>query len=434
MQYDADVLVIGAGPGGLGAAVMCARAGMKTVVAEAYGVPGGMAVVAEVQPFMISSRGGKDFDHPVYQEWKCAMRRYLSSEANELTRKDLGYTPRMISKEAAALAAEDLLLEAGVRLLYHHRLVDAETENGCIKSVTLHSKSGLEKFRARMYVDSTGDGDLAALARCRYEIGDENGNCQPMTLCFKLGNVQVPHVDCEGSLNLIDPRWRAQLNERYCEAVRAGKLHCPRENVLLFPFKILTGNIIHFNTTRVIRHSGVNGKELSAAEIEARKQMRELLFWLRSDVPGFEKAELLSMGVQIGVRESRRIKGVFTLDKEHFAAAAKFPDAIARSNYHIDIHSPDGSGTYLQRIADGGYYEIPYRCLVPADCRNLLIGGRSVSSDMAVHSSLRIMPTVISIGQAAGCAAAMAVQQGCAPCELDGVSVREKLKEMGAQL
>ena len=435
MQYDADVLIIGAGPGGLGAALMSARAGMKTVLVEAYGVPGGMAVIAEVQPFMISYHAGRELDAPVYPEWKKAMQKYLTCDAVALINKDQGYAPRNICKDAAALAAEDLLLDAGVEILYHHRLVDVCMNGNCIESVTLHSKSGMEKLRARMYVDCSGDGDLAALAGCRFDMGDENGNCQPMTLCFKLGNVHVPHVDNPyGSLNLIDPEWRKNLNERYCEAVKDGRLHCEREDVLLFPFKIQSGNIIHFNTTRVVKHSGINGRELSKAEIEARRQMRELFFWLRSEIPGFENAEIISMGVQIGVRESRRIKGIFTLTKEHFDNAAKFPDAIARSNYHIDIHSPEGSGTYRQRITDGEYYEIPYRCTVPADCDNLLVGGRPISADMAMHSSLRIMPTAISIGQAAGCAAAMAIKADAAPRDLDGVAVRNELKKMGALL
>ena len=434
MEYDVDVLIVGAGPAGLGAAVMSARSGMKTLVAEAYGVPGGMAVIAEVQPFMTSSHNGKDLDYPVYQEWKEAMDRYLSPAAVDLRKRDKGYAPRNISKEAAALAAEDLLLEAGVKILYHHRLVDAEVSDRRIRSVTLHSKSGMEKVTARIYIDCTGDGDLAALAGCRFDMGDENGNCQPMTLCFKLGNVDIPHVDQGESLNLIDPEWRQKLNARYCEAVRSGALHCDREDVLLFPFKIQSGNIIHFNTTRVIKRSGVNGRELSEAEIEGRRQMREIFFWLRREVKGFEHAEIISMGVQIGVRESRRIHGVFTLKKEHFDLAAKFPDAVARSNYHLDIHSPDGSGTYRQHIATGEYYEIPYRCIVPADCDNLLIGGRPISADMAMHSSLRIMPTAISIGQAAGCAAAMAIEAKRAPRKLDGTAVRRKLKQLGALL
>ena len=434
MQYDTDVLVIGAGPGGLGAALMSARSGMKTIVAEAYGVPGGMAVIAEVQPFMISCHQGRDFNYPVYQEWKEAMNKYLSAAAIELRQTDKGYAPRNIHKEAAALAAEDLLLEAGVKILYHHRLVDVEVEERNIKSVTLHSKSGMEKITARIYIDCTGDGDLAALAGCKFDMGDENGNCQPMTLCFKLGNVNIPHINRDEELNLIAPEWRKELNEQYARAVKDGILHCDREDVLLFPFKIQSGNIIHFNTTRVVKHSGINGKELSDAEIEARRQMREIFFWLRREVQGFENAEILSMGIQIGVRESRRIHGEFMLKKEHFESAAKFPDAIARSNYHIDIHSPNGSGTYRQSMQPGEYYEIPYRCIVPVACDNLLIGGRPISSDMAMHSSLRIMPTAISIGQAAGCAAAMAVEANTPPRSIDGIKVREKLKKLGAFL
>ena len=435
MPYDADVLIIGAGPAGLGAAVISSRCGMKTMVAEAYGVPGGMAVIAEVQPFMLSFYNGEDLDRPVYQEWMNAMRKYQNADALELIQRDKGYAKRNINKEIAALSAEDMLLKENVQMLYHHRLTGVKMLNGNIESVELHSKSGFKNFRARIYIDCTGDGDLAALANCRYDMGNENGNCQPMTLCFKLGNVHVPYVDHPGgALNLIDPQWRKELNQRYLQAVKDGKLHCDREDVLLFPFRVQSGDIIHFNTTRVVKHSGIDGKELSDAEIEARRQMREIFFWLRDEIAGFEKAEILSMGIQIGVRESRRIKGLMTLTKDHFEAAAKFPDAIARSNYHIDIHSPDGSGTYRQSMPPGEYYEIPYRCIVPEDCGNLLIGGRPISADMAMHSSLRVMPTAISIGQAAGCAAAMAVNENTAPRNLDGTKIRQKLKKLGAFL
>ena len=434
MNFDADVLIIGAGPSGLGAALFSARMGMKTLVAEAYGLPGGMPVIAEVQPFMVSRHQGVDFDYPVYQEWKTAMYKYLSKEAQELVQKDLGYAPRNINKDIAALAAEDLLLKDNVSMLYHHSLVDVKIKDNSIESVLLHSKSGLKEYKAKIYIDCTGDGDLASLAGCQYEIGDENNNCQPMTLCFKLGNVNIPYIDYNGSLNLIDPQWRQNLNFLFQEAVKAKKLNCPREDVLLFPYKIQNGNIIHFNTTRVIKLSGVNGQDLAKAEIEARQQMRELFFWLRNEVPGFENAEIVSMGVQIGVRESRRIKGQFYLTKEDFTNCAKFPDAIARSNYHIDIHSPNGSGTYRESIPNNDYYEIPYRCLVPLSCDNLLVAGRPISADMAMHSSLRIMPTAISIGQAAGCAAALAIENNCKTKDVDGVKLREKLKALGALL
>ncbi|MBQ6470520.1 MAG: FAD-dependent oxidoreductase [Victivallales bacterium] len=431
---ETDVLVIGAGPGGLGAALMSARSGQQTLVAEAYGVPGGMAVIAEVHPFMVSSVNGQDLDAPVYPEWKAAMRRYLTPQANAMIERDGGYAPRSINKAAAALAAEDLLLSAGVRMLYHHRLVDTEMEGRNIRACILHSKGGLRRVRAKMYIDCTGDADLAASAGCRFDVGDEHGRCQPMTLCFKLANVQAKYTDEGKALRLLDPEWRKMLDEKYQNAVRSGRVHCEREDVLLFPYSVGGNGVLHFNTTRVLRLSALDGDELAQAEIEGRRQLRELLFWLREDVPGFAEAELLSMGIQIGVRESRRVKGIFTLTREDFERAAKFPDAIARSNYHIDIHSPDGSGTYRQSLPPDEYYEIPYGCIVPEDCDNLLIGGRPVSSDMAVHSSLRIMPTAISLGQAAGCAASLAIQEKKAPRNLNGTAVRACLCRMGAML
>jgi len=413
---------------------MSARNGLQTTVAEAYGVPGGMAVIAEVHPFMSSAINGQDLDAPVYPEWKAAMRRYLPPQANARIDQDGGYAPRSINKAAAALAAEDLLLADGVRMLYHHRLVETEMDGRNIRACILHSKGGLRRIQAKMYIDCTGDADLAAAAGCRFDVGDQHGHCQPMTLCFKLANVQAKYVKSGNAMQLIDPEWRAMINAKYRAAVRNGRVHCEREDVLLFPYPAGDKGVLHFNTTRVLHLSALDGDELAQAEIEARRQLRELLFWLRDDVPGFAEAELLSMGIQIGVRESRRVKGLVTLTKEDFERAAKFPDAIARCNYQIDIHSPDGSGTYRQNLPLGEYYEIPYGCIVPEDCDNLLVGGRPVSADMAVHSSLRIMPTAISLGQAAGCAAALAIQEKKQPRHLDGTAVRACLCRMGAML
>lgn len=416
---DVDLLVVGMGPGGLCAAVTAARKGLTVAAAEHYGSPGGMANVGEISPFMPNHCGSETLDRPLYVEWVNRMRSYLASPPppTEVKRGD----DRSIPRYYAMLATEDMLLEAGVKLFYHHTFFDVVKEGRRISAVIFTGKSGLSAIRAKMVIDSTGDGDVAAVAGCDYEFGNADGFCQPMTLCFKLSHIDRSRTPDRGT-----------ISELYCRAKEEGKIDCPREDVLFF--SDFDGDVVHFNTTRVIRHDATNAEELSEAEIIARKQMREFLAFLRSSVPGYEQAEIHSVASQIGVRESRRILGLEYLTVDAFVRRARFADAIARVNYPIDIHNPSGTGTDLRMLGPEEFYEIPYGCIVPPSLDNLLMGCRAISVDHALHSSMRVMPPVCSIGQAAGMAATMALKSGRTPAELEGAKVREALKAFGANL
>ena len=192
--------------------------------------------------------------------------------------------------------------------------------------------------------------------------------------------------------------------------------------------------MIHFNTTRIIKKSAVNGIELSEAEIEGRRQIRQFVDFLRRYVPGFEQARIHSIAHHVGVRESRRILGLVYQTAEDFKQAAKYPDGVVKANYPIDIHNPSGTGTVIHDMKPDDWYEIRYGTLVPRNSRNLLMGCRSISLDHALHSSARVMPPVCSIGQAAGMAAALCVKKDIAPAELDGAEVRHALAAAGAWL
>jgi hypothetical protein len=410
--HDVDVVVIGAGPGGIGAAVSAARLGARTLLCEQYGFPGGMATAGLVNPFMPNHLDGRSLDSGVFQDW-CRLMDDMGG---------LGENGRTFCHETAKLAAERLCLEAGVELLYHVRLDRPLMEGRRIACALMLGKGGLTAHRGALFVDCTGDGDLAARAGCAFDYGrPEDGLAQAMTTCFDLGGVDVERM-CD----------RPTINAAYDRAREEGRIDCPRENVLYFP--TLQADRIHFNTTRVIRHDATDTLSLSDAEVEGRRQVTEYLDFLRRDVPGFESARLHAIAVNIGVRESRHIRCRDRITREDFEQASKFPDGICRCRYPIDVHSPTGGGGESTDMPEGEWYDIPYGCLVPVDCDNLLVGGRPIGADHAIHASMRVMPPACTVGQAAGTAAAMAVRRGVPPGEIDGREVRRSLIEQGVWL
>ncbi len=410
--HEVDVIVVGGGPGGIGAAVAAARQGASTLLCEQYGFLGGMATAGLVNPFMPNHLDGEWLDSGVFTDWLEVM-----DEMGGLS--DDG---RTFCHETAKLAAEKLCLDAGVELLYHVRLDVPLMTGPRINSVVMLGKSGLTAHRAEVYVDATGDADLAARAGCEYTFGrPEDQQAQAMTTCFDLAGVEPERMPDGQTINAL-----------YDTAREEGRLECPRQNVLWF--RSVEKDRIHFNTTRILRHKATDTLSLSEAEMEGRRQVLDYLRFLRRDVAGFENARLHAIAVNVGVRESRHVRGHALLTREDFEDAAKFPDGICRVNYPIDIHSPTGGDTEHAHLPKGEWYEIPYGCLVARDCDNLLVGGRPISVDHAVHSSMRVMPPACTVGQAAGTAAAMAVESGVPPAEIDGRDVRRSLIEQGVWL
>ena len=442
---EADVLVVGGGPAGLGAALGAAQAGARVVLAERYGFLGGNATAALVMPLMSFHTQRPEFartnvttllpsdhgpGHPVIAG-------VLQQLLERLVRAGGAIAPTIetgfvvpFDPEVFKLVALELLDDAGVHLLLHAFATDVLGAPN-VEGVAFASKSGMLAVRARVVVDCTGDGDVAARAGAPFELGREaDGLCQPMTLMFRMVEFQPAAFRAYVQEHPDDWRGVHGLWQLVRQASEAGELDLPREDILLFgtPHE----HELSINSTRVTRVLGCDVWDLTVAEMESRRQLRQLTAFFRKYVPGFERAYVAQSGVQVGVRETRRIAGEYRLTAEDLLGARKFDDVIARGTYPVDIHNPEGRGTTLVRIPSGESYDIPLRALVPQVAERLLVAGRCISGTHEAHSSYRVMPIAMATGHAAGVCAALAAAAQTAPRSVPVRDVQAELRRQGA--
>lgn len=445
---EVDVLVVGGGPAGIGAAIGAAQAGARTMIAERYGFFGGNATAALVMPLMsfhtqrTLPRAVRDSDlfptdhtpgDPVIGGALQTLVERLVAAQGALAPSDrTGFTVPF-DPEILKMVVLDLLDEAGVHFLMHAFASGIFEENDAIAGAVFETKSGPLVVRARSVVDCTGDGDLAAAAGAEYEIGRaHDGLTQPMTLMFRM--VDFQREAFKAYTREHPDQWRGVygLWDLIRLASDAGELDLPREDLLFFgtphPGEVAV------NSTRVTSVSGTSVWDLTYAEWQSRRQLKQIAAFFRRYVPGFERAYVAQSGVHIGVRETRRIRGEYTLTGSDILEARKFDDVIARSTYPIDIHNPTGPGTVLKRLPPGEAYDIPLRALIPREVDRLLVAGRAISGTHEAHSSYRVMPTAMATGQAAGVCAALAAARDDAPRKVPHLDVQRELRRQGADL
>ena len=408
-----DLAVIGGGFAGVAAALAAARNGAQVLIVEKSNNLGGAAVNCLVNPFMPywTQIDGKfvDLSKGIFSEICAKLKERGAMWQTTFLEEELKYV------------LNEMVLEAHIDLLFHAYIFKADKADERISSVTVATKCGEMKIEANYFIDATGDAQLAFLADCPTVLGREPDHlCQPMTLCFRVGNVDVERFNAS----------KERLKAAHRQCLEAGELTNPRENILVFPTPIK--NVLHFNTTRVVKKNPTSPTEVTEAEILARKQVYEIYEFMKKHADGLEKSFLMMTASEIGVRESRMIVGDYVLIEQDCRNCVKFDDAIAACNYDIDIHNPEGTGTSHYYFGPGEYYTIPYRSLIPKGAENLLVAGRCISSDHGAQASYRIMPVVCCIGEAAGAAIGLAAKSGCSVREINVGELQNELKRNGA--
>lgn len=422
VRYETDVFIAGGGPAGVAAALAARALGATVYLAEGHSCFGGMGTAGLVPAFC----GIDDGVRPL-AGWigEAVMNELIKRHGNG------PWSKRCIQAEALKRLYDEMMVESGADFTFETRLVDVAATAGKVDAVILNSASGLFAAKANVYIDCTGNGDLAAAAGAAFAKGDENGVMMPPSLCSLWSNVDWPAFTASG----------ARVFDLLVKAIEDGAfthpdLHHTGMNPVGKHFAVA-------NMGHVYNVDATDDCSVTRALVAARALLPEFEAFYRKYVPGFADVELAGSGSLLGVRESRRIEGEYTLTIDDFRNQAVFDDEIGRFAYSVDIHPLDASQREFDRFRRehqgdfcyrrGESYGIPFRIMVPKKLANVLVAGRCVSADQRMGSSIRVMPGCFITGQAAGAAAALAKADG----DIRGVDVRELqriLKEKGMYL
>jgi len=413
-EYDA--VILGGGPAGVCAAIEAARMGTKVLLVEATGMLGGMATSGLVAPFMtVYDREGESLTvGGLYRE----IVNRLCERGGAILPEDVDspslYTSFIekyhrhvtpIDSFKLQMLLDDMTEEAGVEVLLYTRFVDSICEGGQIKTVILSALEGLIAVSARVFIDCTGNADVAAVSGVKTYKGDEeSGVPQPGTLMFEVGGVD---------------------GERYNEYGAR-----PQRPVKAY----LTPNDGRYNVNhyRVFGVDATNSRSMSEGHRKARRQVLDAYKVLKEETPGYENAEILQVASVLGVRESRHIDGKYKITVADVSNGTKFDDRIAAYGFGMDVHPRNESisGNFKIEIAER--YYIPYRSMLPVGCDNLIIAGKTISCESQAAGGLRCMPCAMAMGQAAGIAASMAVSSSISVSEVDIEKLQSTLVSKGA--
>ena len=450
-SFDCDIAVVGGGPAGIAAAVNAARSGKKVILVEQNAYLGG-ALASGLSPLSFLDKKGRPCIGGFAQEFIDRLVENKWSLGTEICPKHNSATG--INAQGVKLLAFQMCKEAGVQVLLHCQTLKAEAENNMLKSVTFFGKCNEVQVRARIYIDCTGDGDLAYLAGCSYEKGQlGSGVLQPPTVMFTLENVDQKRffdyiAEHPGELRYNDAQIYENaaydidhfrhhrghvfvgLQETFARHKAAGTL--PVERTSFIYINSTNPGEVYVNSIRMTNTDATDIMDLSRAEMDGALQIPPLVKLLKEEVPGFENCFVSSIAPSIGVRETRRFRGLRKVTETDAVSGHVPPDTIALCGYKIDIHSGKDNGLYFRDIEE--VFGIPYGALVSAEVSNLMFAGRCISSDAVAFGALRVIPCCMAMGHAAAIGARTALDNGIIPGKADVAEIRRLLLEEHAIL
>lgn len=449
-----DVVVLGAGPGGLAAALQAARNGVKVLLVDKNGYLGGnMTMGLPLLGYL--DKDGRTVIRGIAQEFIDDLRAYetpYGRAASDHLPCPMHNSVTLYDHEIFKFVAIRKVLDAGIEILLHTEIVSANVDNHTLKSIELMGKGWIIEVKAKVFIDGSGDGDMAYLAGASYVKGQKDtGTLQPPTLMFNLRGVDVDKIidfvaedpeqmaycettECGAGFNAEFFRKNPNhvmvgLRKLFMQLKAEGKLPIDRDT-LIYIKSLLPGEI-HMNCTRHLGTDGSDVFSLTKAEIEGYLQIEKFVEALRLYVPGFEKCYVTNIYPSMGIRETRRFKGICELTEEQVVRGDIGPDTIGIGSYIVDIHMGDGSGTIVKKIPP---YGLPYGITVSDEIEGLMFAGRCASMDAVVMSSARVMPICMAIGEGAGVGAALAVKYGISPRNVDVEEVRKILLDSNVLL
>ncbi len=430
----ADVCVVGGGPSGTAAAVTAARNGASVVLIEQGTVLGGLQTQGLVYPAMPTRIFNSDTPYITDLNKRFAMHGINVSFTEEPQYKNGGdareYTPELL-----AFIYDELCADYKVNVLYNATLIGANTAGGKISAAIVHTVEGLSKIEANIFIDATGDAALSRFIGVPSVRGSEhNGRNQKMSFRFEMGGVEEMKVYkffvkklkdgwCESKPPEFEFAKTTHTENFYYEGIQRGEV--TKDDVAYIQAFTILGKpgTMSMNCPEVspFLYSSTSALDRSKAIQQCRIMIRRLAHFFKKNIPGFKKAYISREASMLGVRESWRIRGKYYMTGEDYFNAQKFPDAVCRSAYPIDIH--DEALNLEKPLAKGEFYEIPYRALITNEFSNLLVVGRCISANFAAQASVRIQPTCMSMGEAAGIAAAYGLKNNIAVNNIDWASI-----------
>ncbi len=399
LTSDCDVIVCGAGPAGVTAAISAARAGAKVRLFEAHGSLGGVWT-SSLLGYLL------DFDKPGFNQE--LVRRLRERDAID----GAGVNGVTYHPEEMKLILEELCTAAGVKVQLHTRIVAAQREGRTLKAIVTESKSGRQAWAAPVFIDTTGDGDLGARAGCEFELGREQScPCQPMTL-YALVTVH----DARGLADQLHP---VGNNGKFKAALKAAGVTPSYGNATLFPIK---DNLVLLMANHEYGINATDAAQVTEATMRARAEVNDIVRKLRKSGGAWSGAQIVATPAQIGVRDGRRIKGRYLMTKEDLIEGRRQDDAVVRATFPVDIHALTAEENKKAAYSNAGVkvkpYDIPLRALIARDVDGLMMAGRCISGDFIAHASYRVTGNAVAMGEAAGVTSALAASSKRAPHEV----------------